>query len=139
HWHRAGGAGRELGYITTLVQPMLRDDGSVGGVVFFGVDVSAEVEARNIARELADERRVVRDQLPSGVITVRSDGTISDLNAIGQTILGVGAEVVGRKAWDAIVFHDAGTGEPIGLEERPLQRALRGARVPPTDYIGLVT
>ena len=138
-WRRAATPEWQTGYITALVQPMFRADGSVGGVIFFGIDVSAEVEARNTARELADERRVVRDQLPSGVISVARDGAITDLNAVGQQILGVGGEVVGQGAWDTIVFHDVRTGQPIPLEQRPLHRALRGERVAPGDYIGLVT
>ena len=138
-WQRGGTKDTQAGYVTTLVQPMFRADGTVGGVVFFGVDVTAEVRARDAARELADEREVVHDQLPSGVISVRGDGTITHLNVMGQRILGLGPEVVGGKAWDAIVFQDVATGEPIALEERPLHRALRGERVPATDYIGSLT
>ena len=136
-WYRSGGTAPQFGYMTTFVQPMFRDDGAVGGVVFFGVDVTAEVDARNEARELADERQVVLDQLPSGVISVLTDGTISHVNALGRSILGLGPEVVGTKAWETFALFDARTGDEIPSEQRPLRRALRGERLSPTEYRGI--
>src|SRR5206468_2696053 len=128
-----------LGYLTTLVQPMRRADDTVGGVVFFGLDVTEEVLARNAARELSDEREAILEQLPSGVLTVTPDGVISSINQTGKRILSVGDEILGRLAWDALTFADTQDGRPIPHDQRPLRRALRGEHVAPRDLRGLVT
>lgn len=137
-WHRSGAAERESGYITAFVEPMRHEDGRVGGVAFFGVDVTAEVEARMKARELVEEREAVLDQLPSGVISVDLDGTITHLNAFGRRLLGLRADIVGTSAWDTISLFDAWSGEDVSLEQRPLRRALRGEALPATRYAAVV-
>ena len=43
------GAGPELTYTDGIVQPLLGDDGSVQGIVFFGIDVTDQVRARTSA------------------------------------------------------------------------------------------
>jgi PAS domain S-box-containing protein len=130
--------GVRYGYITTLIEPLRRPDGTVGGLAFFGIDVSTEVQARMAARELSDERTAILEQLPSGVVTVQPDGRIATVNETGRRILGIGDEAVGLSAWDVFTLTDRDSGGELPLEERPLRRALRGERVPPTEYRGLV-
>lgn len=139
HWYREGPKATKLGYLTTLVQPMRRADESVGGVVFFGLDVTEEVVARNAAREISDEREAILEQLPSGVLTVTPDGLISGINQTGKKILSLGDEIVGKLAWDTLTFIDSHGGTPIPHDDRPLRRALRGEHVPPRDLRGLIT
>jgi two-component system CheB/CheR fusion protein len=117
---------------------MRRADGTVGGVVFYGIDVTDEVLARNAAREISDEREAILDQLPSGVITVTIDGTIRTMNTTGRQILGVSDGLIGRSAWDTLTLVDT-KGDSLVPTDRPLKRALRGERVPATDYRGVVT
>jgi PAS domain-containing protein len=137
-WYRGAEGAQAGGYLTAIVEPMRRTDGTVGGVVFFALDVTAEIEARTSERETRDERHIALEQLPSGVITIRADGRISDLNAAGREILGLGEESIGQSAWGTLSFLDE-RGHDLPLVERPLHRALRGERVPPMDYRGSVT
>ena len=137
-WYRGPDGAQAGGYLTAIVEPMRRSDRTVGGVVFFALDVTAEIEARTSERETRDERHIALEQLPSGVITIRADGTISDLNAAGREILGLGEESIGQSAWGTLSFLDE-RGRELPLAERPLHRALRGERVPPMDYRGSVT
>ncbi|HYK98967.1 MAG TPA: PAS domain-containing protein [Candidatus Acidoferrales bacterium] len=137
-WYRGANGAQAGGHLTAIVEPMRHSDGSVGGVVFFGLDVTAEIEARTSERESRDERHIALEQLPSGVITIRADGTISDLNAAGRDILGLGEDSVGQSAWGTLSFLDD-RGRELPLTERPLHRALLGERVPPSDYRGFVT
>jgi PAS domain-containing protein len=137
-WYRGPNGAQAGGYLTTIVEPMRHADGTVGGVVFFGLDVTAEIEARRSEQETRDERHIALEQLPSGVITIRADGTISDLNAAGHEILGLGEECIGQSAWGTLSFLDE-RGRDLPLTERPLHRALRGERVPPMDFRGSVT
>jgi len=133
HWYRESTDHTSLGYFSTMVQPMRHADGSVGGVAFFAIDVTDEVEARNAARDISDERQAILDQLPSGVVTVDAEGIVMGINATGREILGVGDEIVGRTAWETLTF--VGDGDaPLDAERRPLRRALNGARVDASDY-----
>ena len=132
-WFRGPGGEPAHGYLTTIVQPMRRADGSVGGVVFFGLDVTSEIEAR----ETRDEAHAAFEQLPSGVISIDASGTITDLNTAGRDILGLREDVVSRSVWGTFRFVDEHDRD-LPLSDRPLARALRGERVPATDYDGYV-
>lgn len=137
-WYRGPNGELAGGYLTTIVEPMRRADGAVGGVAFFGLDVTDEVEARESVRAMRDERHIALEQLPSGVISIRPDGTISDINATGREILGLGADVLGEIVWGTFRFTDE-RGRDLPDAMRPLARALRGERVPTTEYRGSVT
>jgi PAS domain S-box-containing protein len=134
----ADGPGVRFGHITALIEPLRREDGSVDGIAFFGIDVSKEVQARMAARELTDERTAILEQLPSGVVTVLPDGRIATVNETGRRILGIGDEAVGVSAWEVFTLTEREGGAPLPEEQRPLRRALRGDRIPPTDYRGVV-
>ena len=138
-WYRQLPDRPTLGYLTTLVQPMRRADDTIGGVVFFALDVTEEVVARNAAQQLGDERKAILEQLPSGVITVTPAGVISSVNETGKRILSVGDEIIGRSAWDALSFIDPNDGGVVPESERPLRRALRGEHVAARDLRGVVT
>ena len=132
-WYRGPGGEQARGYLTTIVEPMRHADGTVGGVVFFGLDVTSEIEAR----ETRDEAHVAFEQLPSGVISIDADGTITDLNTAGREILGLREDVVRRSVWGTFRFVDEGDRE-LPRPDRPLARALRGERVLATEYSGYV-
>jgi PAS domain S-box-containing protein len=138
-WYRDARDRTTRGFLTSLVQPMRRADGSVGGVVFFGLDVTQAVDARAAAKELSDQQEAILEQLPSGVITVAPDGRIIGINAAGKQILAMGDEVIGRTAWDTLTILDPRNGRAVPENDRPLRRALRGERVPTIDYRGLLT
>src|SRR5690349_14950543 len=57
-WYRGPGGAQASGFLTAIVVPMRRADGAVGGVVFFALDVTAEIEARASERESRDERHI---------------------------------------------------------------------------------
>jgi len=133
NYYREGATDATPGYHNIYIEPMLHADGTPGGLVLFGVDVTDVVEARRSAREIEDERSIAFDQLPSGVITIRGDGTISNMNTVGREILGLPREPVGQSAWETLLFADA-AGRALAPERRPLRRALSGERVPATEY-----
>lgn len=137
-WYSGDPGELEPGYLATVVQPMRHEDGSVGGVVLFGIDATEEVRARNAVRELSHEREAILEQLPSGVVTIDSDGVVLSINATGRQILGVGDEVVGRSAWEIISF-SRDDGAPLPMQDRPLRRALLGERVEASVYHGRVS
>lgn len=132
-WHRGPNGEQARGYLSTIVQPMRRADGSVGGVVFFGLDVTSEIEAR----QTRDEAHAALEQLPSGVISIDAEGTITDLNPAGREILGLREDVVRRSVWGTFRFVDEHDRE-ISRPDRPLARALRGERVLAAVYRGYV-
>ena len=132
-WYRDPNGEQARGYLNTIVQPMRHADGTIGGVVFFGLDVTGEIEAR----ETRDEAHAAFEQLPSGVISIDADGTITDLNSAGREILGLREDVVRRSVWGTFLFVDEGDRD-LPLSERPLARALRGERVMATQYRGYV-
>jgi PAS domain S-box-containing protein len=135
-WYRERPDEPTPGYLTLLIQPMRRTDGTVGGVVFFGIDATDQVNATNAASQLADEREAILAQLPSGVIVVDRNGSILTINEAGQRILPFEPDGI-TKPWEVLELRDLGTGRELRREDRPLLRALAGEQSPETDYLGV--
>jgi PAS domain-containing protein len=135
-WYVEGSAEPTPGYFTLLVQPMRRADGTVGGVVFFAIDVTEQVNANHKAEQIADEHEAILAQLPSGVLVVDRSGSILTINDAGQRILPFEPDGV-TKPWEILELRDPETGHELEREDRPLVRALGGTRSPETDYLGV--
>lgn len=138
HWYRGKGDAPELGYLTNLIQPMRHADGAVVGVAQFSIDVTKEVEARNVAKELADEHAAILDQLPCGVIVVDRDGYVTKMNDAGKRLVPWDGAAWTRPS-KILQLRDPKTGGDLAETSRPLMRALAGERFHETDCVGVVT
>jgi len=126
------------GRVTCLVHPMRTADGSVGGVVLFAIDVTAEHDAHEAVRQRSAEWRAILAQLPSGVIVVDSAGIVREINDAGQRILQVTFDPDGKTApWQILELRDLKTRAPLDRGDRPLMRALAGRESPERDYLGV--
>jgi PAS domain-containing protein len=135
-WYRERPDEPTPGYFTLLIQPMRRADGTIGGVVFFAIDVTEQVNANNAAKQITDEREAILAQLPSGVLVVDPKGAILTINEAGQRILPFEPDGV-TKPWEILELRELDSGRALEREERPLVRALSGTRSPEADYLGL--
>jgi DNA-binding CsgD family transcriptional regulator len=135
-WYLEGSAEPTPGFLTVVIQPMRRSDGTVGGVVFFAIDVTEQVNANHKTRQITDEREAILAQLPSGVIVVDRTGSILTINDAGQRILPFEPDGV-TKPWEVLELRDLETGRELKRDDRPLVRALGGTRSPETDYLGV--
>lgn len=133
---RERGGPEQAGHVTVVLQPLPDVAGGTGGVAIFNVDVTETVLARRRAREIETEELAILDQIPSGVIVIDRDGRVRMLNAAGRRLL-PGASVDGRP-WDVLELRDFATGRTLTNAERPLLRALEGAHVPETDFLGTI-
>ena len=136
-WYRGKDGGLDLGYLTILIKPMRRDDGGIGGLAQFSLDVTAEVDARHTAKELADEEIAILDQLPVGVIVVDRDGYVMKLNDWGRRMVPWNGAAKTRPA-ELLELRDLRTGGDLSDSLRPIMRALAGERFPETDCLGVV-
>jgi PAS domain-containing protein len=136
-WYRGAGGAIEGGYITMLVEPMRRADGSIGGVAQFSIDVTKEVEARNAAERLAEEESAILDQLPCGVIVVDRDGFVTKMNDWGKRLVPWDGTRPTQPA-ELLELRDPATGGDLDETARPLMRALMGERSPERDVLGVV-
>ncbi len=91
--------------------------------------VVSSVREQELAEAEAAQRsqlNALLDKLSEGVIIAEPTGRISMLNGAARTILGVGGdELLTVDALDNLEFQSA-DGQPLGREEYPLRRALRG-------------
>ena len=136
-WYRGGDGGLASGYLTILIEPMRRADGSVGGVAQFSIDVTKEVEARQAADQISDEQIAILDQLPCGVIVVDPEGYVIKMNDAGKRMVPWDGAARTRPS-KLLVLRDLRTGSDLPENSRPLVRALKGERYPETDCIGVV-
>jgi DNA-binding CsgD family transcriptional regulator len=136
-WYRGVNGALDLGYLTILIQPMRRADGTIGGLAQFSMDVTAEVDARNAAKQLDDEQIAILDQLPCGVIVVDRDGYVIKMNDWGRRMVPWDGAAKTRPS-KLLELRDLKTGGDLSENARPLMRALRGERFPEKDCLGVV-
>ncbi len=136
-WHRGKEGALALGYLTILIEPMRHADGSVGGLAEFSMDVTTEVDARNVVKELANEQIAILDQLPCGVIVVDRDGYVTKMNDAGKRMVPWDGAARTRPS-KLLDLRDPKSGGDLAEASRPLMRALKGERVPETDCVGVV-
>lgn len=134
-WHRSPGGEPEPGFLTTLVQPMHREDGTVGGTVFFGVDVTDEVLARRRAEALESEQLALLDLLTVGVIVFDAQLNVVKANAAARALITIptGARLDPESA-ATYALRNPVDGRPIPYEDTPAMRALRGERSEPLAF-----
>jgi len=134
-WYRSLDGAPEPGFLTTLVQPMHREDGAVGGTVFFGIDVTDEVLARRRADQIELEQLALLDLLTVGVIVFDAQLNVVKANARARELITIpaGARLDAETA-AAYGLRDAVDGRPIPYEDTPARRALRGERSDPLVF-----
>lgn len=121
-----GGERREV-FLSLVVQPTRDRDGSVGGVIFFGRDVTQEVAMRRRLERIRTEQQVLLEQLPLGVVYLDARGHATLVNPIARRLLGgidpelpMAAQATG---WNVRL---AETGERLTSETAISARAMRG-------------
>jgi PAS domain-containing protein len=125
-WDR--GAGVERRYVDLVMQPLRADDGTVNGVLSFGVDVTALVNERERGAIIREEFAAVLDLVPSGVIVTDETGRIVKVNEAAQRIARITFDPTRSiDEQDQDTFHITDpAGRLLRSDELPVARALRG-------------
>ncbi len=126
-WRSPDGVQREA-YLALLIDATRDGEGTVGGLVFYGWDVTERVELRRRVNALAAERAAVIEQLPAGIIYVDHEGRPEATNAAARRLLGFVPDA-GRALPPQGREHDArwaATGLPMDPANAPTMRALAG-------------
>jgi PAS domain-containing protein len=125
-WDR--GAGVERRYVDVVMQPLRAEDGTVNGVLSFGVDVTDLVNERERGAVIREEFVAVLDLVPSGVIVTDETGRIVKANEAAQRIARTTFDPtrsIDEQGVDTFHITDA-AGRPLRRDELPVARALRG-------------
>jgi len=118
-------------------------DGKISGVLGNAIDITDEVEARAIQRELlrqteelraeADEERrrlaQLLDVIPVGVVIYGRDGAIISGNRARLQIIGEASQAVDVASSVAYLQPTHEDGRPFAVDDLPIMRALRGETV----------
>jgi PAS domain-containing protein len=122
HWIRDGK--RSAGYVDVIFQPL---PGTDGGVTISGVDVTAEVLARQSLADLSAEQLALLDLVPNGIVVIDRAGTVVKVNRSAQKLLGNGPfKDVNSESAKPYRLRDAVTGRDLPTIEKELARAMEG-------------
>ena len=123
--------------------PWRDSDGRIGGVLGNAVDITDEVAARSLQRELLrqteelraeaeeERRRLAQliDVIPVGVVIYGRDGAVLMGNRARQRIIGEAGKATDVRTSVAYLQPVRADGRPFELDDLPVMRALRGETV----------
>lgn len=119
--------------LTIKVEPTRGPTGTVSGLVFFGIDVSEQIDLRVQLRTVQAERQAIVEQLPSGISVAVVDpaGRTLLLNGPIRTVMGDQLDQSQPLAAQIAPFgmRWADTGLPLNAKDSPSVRALAGNSV----------
>jgi DNA-binding CsgD family transcriptional regulator len=125
--------------LTITIEPTHNAAGEISGLVFFGVDVTHEVELRARLQIAEAQRQAIVEQLPSriSVVVVDRAGRLVAITGPLMTFIGRSVEAGVPLAAQSPRYgmRWADTGIPLGATDSPSIHALAGEEVA-TDLIG---
>ncbi|HEY8805996.1 MAG TPA: PAS domain-containing protein [Candidatus Limnocylindria bacterium] len=125
--------------LTITVEPTRNAAGAVGGLVFFGVDVTEEIALRARLQAAEDQQHAIVQQLPGevGVVVVNADGRVVMVTGPIRDMIGGSLEpdVPLARQTPRYGMRWADTGVPLGPTDSPSVRALAGEEVA-ADLVG---
>lgn len=128
--------GRKTSYYRVVIQPWFDDQGKIGGVMAFNLDISEIVEAKLEATNARDRLQKVQDSLNSFVGLLELDGTLVEVNKLALEASGVAREaVIGQKIWDCPWYAQSATSQ-VRIADA-VARAAKGERLEYEEQITL--
>jgi diguanylate cyclase (GGDEF)-like protein/PAS domain S-box-containing protein len=131
-----GSGGSHTLSLDVRLEPLVDDDGDVGGVVMTLVDITTRVEAQEHAAGLERLQSAVLQQMSNAVVIVDREGGLVLLNHAARAMAGAG-DPSGLTVADLASLLDVRTadGRALQADRSPLRRALAGEVVPAAEYI----
>ncbi|HEV2250946.1 MAG TPA: LuxR C-terminal-related transcriptional regulator [Candidatus Limnocylindria bacterium] len=134
-----GPAGPIQRSLTITVEPTRTAAGAVGGLVFFGIDVTEEVQLRERLQSAEAERQAIVQQLPGGIglVVLHADGRVAAMTGSIMELIGGSLDPAVPLASQTprYAMRWADTGVPLGPADSPSVRALAGEEVA-ADLVG---
>ncbi|MFW5661426.1 MAG: PAS domain-containing protein, partial [Oceanicaulis sp.] len=84
--------------------PWFHDDGSIGGVIGFGYDITEQVGARDMLENAQAELRKVLDRTLALVAVIDVNGRVADLNAAARSLFGVDRDAAIRAPFETMLW-----------------------------------
>ncbi|MFW6300033.1 MAG: PAS domain-containing sensor histidine kinase, partial [Oceanicaulis sp.] len=108
--------------------PWFHDDGSIGGVIGFGYDITEQVGARDMLENAQAELRKVLDRTLALVAVIDVNGRVADLNAAARSLFGVDRDAAIRAPFETMLWVSDGDSSALVGEAVALAVAGQGVR-----------